>query len=142
MSKSLLTSLALLFGAICGLYLGLTINRPINKPCFLVQYDELDEIRDTSYYTGKDRSDIRFAPTNIKRGVIPNAEIAASIAYDYVKAVYGENDAIREQPYQVQLLNGQIWSVSGFLPQETLGGTFHIAIEKFTGKIWYIYHEK
>lgn len=112
-----------------------------------IKYVEGINLRDTSFYTGKDVSQYRFNPLKlIKKGVIPNANAAAKIAYDYVTFVYGEKCAKEEQPYNVQLINDQIWVIQGSLPQTppllTSGGVFYLTIEKYTGKIWSIRHEK
>ena len=139
---SLKILISIFIGITCGLFLGLILNKPTNQPCPKVRFTEIAGIQDSSLHIGNDASTTNLFPTIIiKEGLIPNAELAAKIAYEYVKAIYGENSA-QDQPYQIQLLNGQIWRVKGTLPPNMEGGTFQIALEKYTGKIIWIYHGK
>lgn len=108
----------------------------------IVKYQEIEEKKDTSFYIGKSLEGSPYSPLRYENGVIPNASSAAIIAYDYVNALYGEKSAIEEQPYQIQLINDQIWLVDGYLPINKLGGSFSMAIEKNTGSIIYILHNK
>ena len=87
-------------------------------------------------YDQKNRPHDRF-----NEGVIPDASTAAKIAFQYVSAVY-KDCAVNEQPYQIKLVNKQILIVEGSHPINVLGGTFYICIEKYTGKIWAMYHDK
>lgn len=104
-----------------------------------IQYVTLPELNDTSFRpTGM----TRFSPIYIEDGIIPTPQVAVQIAYDYVAAVYGKDCAEREQPYEVQLLNKQVWCIHGSLPLYTLGGAFYISIEKNTGRVLTIVHEK
>jgi hypothetical protein len=114
----------------------------INKKPSGIKFDEVEVINDTAYYTGKDLSECRFPPTSFKNGVIPDAATAAQIAFQYVSAVFDKDCAIREQPYHIRLMNNQIWIIRGYLSPNAFGGTFEIGIEKYTGKIWYMFHDK
>ena len=127
-----------------GFYIGEWYDITCNRNTSNIRFEELEEIADTAYYTGKDISvsHYYFSPTQFERGVIPDAATAAKIAYLYVAAVYGENHSIHEQPYQIRLINKQIWTIEGYLSPYALGGTFYICIEKYTGKIWAISHGK
>lgn len=107
-----------------------------------VKFQEIEASNDTSYYTGADISNCPYLPQRYEKGIIPDASSAAKIAYNYVTFVFGEECAKTEQPYQIQLVNGQIWFIDGYLPENYCGGTFSIAIEKYTGKIWCISHGK
>ena len=109
-----------------------------------IKFEELEEVADTAYYTGKDVSisHVFLSPTQFEEGVIPDAETAAKVAYLYVAAVYGESHSVHEQPYQIRLINKQIWTIEGYLSPNALGGTFYICIEKYTGKIWAMSHGK
>jgi hypothetical protein len=109
-----------------------------------IKFEELEEVADTAYYTGKDVSASHsfLSPTQFEEGVIPDAATAAKIAYLYVAAVYGEDHSVHEQPYQIRLINKQIWTIEGYLSPYALGGTFYICIEKYTGKIWAMNHGK
>ncbi len=107
----------------------------------IVKYQEFEEKKDTSYM-GKILESSPYSPLRYEDGVIPNASSAAIIAYDYVTVLYGEKTAREEQPYQIQLINDYIWQVDGYLPINKLGGTFSMAIEKRTGRVCYILHNK
>ena len=134
--------LCLAIGIVCGIVIGRRMEPCRSDNHANVRYEELVGLRDTSYYTDNNSEEYRYSPKRVGRGVIPNAETAAIIAYDYVNAVYGESFAKGEQPYKVQLINEEAWVVDGQLPPNYDGGTFHLAMERYTGKIWYIYHEK
>lgn len=108
----------------------------------IVQYNELDAEIDTSFFADKELYRSPFSPERYEKGVIPNAMSAATIACNYITAVYGEDCAWKEQPYQIRLINDQIWQINGCLPMNRIGGTFSIAIDKYTGRILYITHEK
>lgn len=144
MKKSINFILFSVIGCLFGIllshiyYTRITTNTVDNKIRYIVDM----ELNDTSFYTGKNVSEYRFSPMKQVNGIIPDAETAAQIAFDYVSKVYGNNYAVKEQPYHVQLLNNQIWSVNGNLPRNMDGGVFHITMEKYTGKVWSIYHDK
>ncbi len=139
-----------LFGAsyiLClalGFYIGEWYDIARNRNAANIRFEELEEVVDTAYYTGKDISGTRsfLSPTQFEEGVIPDAATAAKIAYLYVAAVYGESHSVHEQPYQIRLINKQIWIIKGHLSPYALGGTFYICIEKYTGKIWAMNHGK
>ena len=108
----------------------------------VVRFNELPELSDTSYFTGKNVNEYVYTPLALEKGIIPDAEIAAKIAFDYVLAVYGEKIARLEQPYNIELINNQVWRITGTMPPNALGGVFTLTIEKQTGKIWSICHTK
>ena len=139
-----------LFGVSCivclalGFYVGEWYDITYNRNIANIGFEELEEVADTAYYTGKDISVSHsfLSPTQFEEGVIPDAATAARIAYLYVAAVYGESHSVHEQPYQIRLVNKQIWKVNGYLSPYSLGGTFYICIEKYTGRIWAMSHGK
>ena len=103
-----------------------------------IRYYEKAKLTDSSYNT----RNFYFTPQKYKEGVIPNAAAAAQIAYDYLKIIDGEAFAKREQPFTIQLINNNIWHICGYLPPNALGGTVHITIEKSTGKLLEVRHDK
>lgn len=133
---------ALFVVAIISFYIGRSKGNTKIIDKVSVQYQELEESTDTSYYTDKDVSKLYYRPHRYENGVIPDAYTASRIAYDYVTAVWGERIAKEEQPYQVQLINNQIWKINGSFPENKAGCPFSITIERYTGKIWIIVHLK
>lgn len=143
MSKSIIICLSsFLVGIAFGIFIGCFISKSEEYPNQLVEYEELPYLNDTLFHTSKKQDNSRFSPFRIEKGVIPNASAAAKIAYDYIFAIYGEYEAIKEQPYHIRLINGQTWEVNGYLSPNAVGGVFNIALDKRTGKILYISHEK
>lgn len=142
--KLLLFSISYIVCLALGFYIGEWYDLTINRNTANISFKELEERADTAYYTGKDISVSHsyFSPTQFEEGVIPDAATAAKIAYLYVAAVYGESHSVYEQPYQIRLINKQIWTIEGYLSPYSLGGTFYICIEKYTGKIWAMSHGK
>ena len=127
-----------------GFYIGEWYDITYNRNSANIRFEELEEVADTAYYNGKDISVSHgfLSPTQFEEGVIPDAATAAKIAYLYVATVYGESHSVHEQPYQIRLINKQIWTIEGYLSPYALGGTFYICIEKNTGKILAMYHDK
>ncbi len=128
--------------AIISFYAGWITEKSNVENKHIVHYQEMGVILDSSYCMGRDLSDCPFPPHRYEKGIIPDASTAAQITYDYIVATYGEKCAKTEQPYQIKLINNKIWEIKGCIPMNELGGTFSIAIDRFTGKIYYILHEK
>lgn len=140
--KRLLYGITFIACIVLSFYMGKWNEASTNRKPSGIKFDEVEVINDTAYYTGKDLSECRFPPTSFKNGVIPDAATAAQIAFQYVSAVFDKDCAIREQPYHIRLMNNQIWIIRGYLSPNAFGGTFEIGIEKYTGKIWYMFHDK
>lgn len=140
-NKKIIIGILLFVCVVFSYYLGKWNGASICRNVSNIQFVEVEEIDDTTYYTGKDVSHYMYSPTRFNEGVIPDASTAAKIAFQYVSAVY-KDCAVNEQPYQIKLVNKQIWIVEGSHPINVLGGTFYICIEKYTGKIWAMYHDK
>jgi hypothetical protein len=140
--KKVLLSLLFIVCVVLSFYIGKYNQISIYRNASNIRFEELEEVNDTAFYTGKDVSQNFLSPTKFEEGVIPDAATAAKIAYQYVAVVYGERCSIDEQPYQIKLINKQIWTVKGYLSPYALGGTFYICIEKYTGKIWAMSHGK
>lgn len=107
-----------------------------------VRYNELPNMIEPKLWVGINTDNSIFSPLKHDKGMIPNAEIAAKLAYIYVSAVFGEERAKREQPYYVYTINENFWEVEGYLPKNHEGGVFHIILEKQTGRIISIGHGK
>ena len=140
--KKVLLSLLFIVCVVLSFYIGKYNQISIYRNASNIRFEELEEVNDTAFYTGKDVSQNFLSPTKFEEGVIPDAATAAKIAYQYVAVVYGERCSIDEQPYQIKLINKQIWTVKGYLSPYALGGTFYICIEKYAGKIWAMSHGK
>lgn len=74
--------------------------------------------------------------------VISNDSLAVEMAKLVLFPIYGKNTIERERPYRVTLVNNEYWYITGSLPENALGGTFFISINKQDGKIISIGHEK
>ncbi len=131
-----------IISAFFSYFLGISAGKKTNKES-AVLFNDVVVLEDTSYYTGKDVCEYAYSPIRVvNTGIIPDAKTASKIAYEYISVVYGKRIAEEEQPYNIQLINNQIWRISGSISQNKLGGVFSITIEKQTGKIWSICHTK
>ena len=82
-------------------------------------------------------------PEEVKEhGVIPDAETAAKVASILIPVIYGADCFKKESPMQIKSVNNEIWSVKGTLPQNALGGTFCILLDKKTGGMIMVSHGK
>ena len=76
-------------------------------------------------------------------GIIPNDTMAYKISSIIVASIYGYELVEKEKPAHIRLINDSIWCVSGSLPKGyDVGGTYSILIEKYSGKILRVTHEK
>lgn len=95
---------------------------------------EEDEWRDAYHLTTAVRSD---KPTG---GFVPDAETAQRIAEAVAGALYGQEEARREQPYRARL-RGNIWTVLGtHNPPLALGGNAILQISKIDGRVLFAHH--
>ena len=74
-----------------------------------------------------------------KAGFVPDKVTAIKIAVAVWIPIYGEKEIEDQKPYEAVLKDG-IWYVSGFLPEDFLGGTAEAEIVKENGKIIRISH--
>jgi hypothetical protein len=65
---------------------------------------------------------------------IPDENTAIRIAEKKLSIIYGEQQINSEHPFHAHLKNG-IWTVSGSLPANMLGGVATIRLDKQTGKV-------
>ena len=75
-----------------------------------------------------------------KKGVIPNPESAAKIAYIYLSQIYGKETITEEFPFIISV-TGQYWIITGTLHSQK-GGVAHIILKKDNGQVIDIFHEK
>ena len=97
-----------------------------------------DEIDSSIYVDGVDPHGVYNKPN----GVIPNDSLAVEMAKIVLFPIYGKDNIERQRPYQVTLINNELWSINGSLPKNALGGTFGIVINKSDGQVKLIFHEK
>jgi hypothetical protein len=78
---------------------------------------------------------------DIDEGIVPNAKTAAAIADAVLNPLLGD-DIDKEKPFDVVLENGNVWHISGTLPNNSFGGVAEIWIQKSDGKVLCLYHSK
>lgn len=100
-----------------------------------VIYEEIDH---SIYASGVDP----YGVYNKLNGVIPNDSLAVEFAKVVLFPIFGRKNIERQRPYQVKLINNELWSIRGSLSKNAEGGTFCIVINKQDGKVKMIYHEK
>ena len=109
-------------------------------------YNFLGEKVDTTYHRAIPSDGIythHLIPDEVKEhGVIPDAETAAKMASILIPVIYDDDCLRKESPFQIELINNEIWSISGTLPQNALGGTFCILLDKKTGGMIMVSHGK
>ena len=76
-----------------------------------------------------------------KDGFVPNQQTAVRIAEAVLIPIYGKNEVERERPYTAIINNG-VWTVTGTLSSELLGGVATIEIAKESGCILRVTHGK
>jgi hypothetical protein len=76
-----------------------------------------------------------------KNGYVPDDTTAIKIALAVLEPIYGRNLIENEKPFKATL-NGETWSVTGTLKPGHLGGTAIVELNKQTGCIVRVIHEK
>ena len=76
----ILLFVCVVFSYYLGKWNGASICRNVSN----IQFVEVEEIDDTTYYTGKDVSHYMYSPTRFNEGVIPDASTAAKIAFQWI----------------------------------------------------------
>jgi hypothetical protein len=74
-----------------------------------------------------------------KDGYVPDAETAVAIAVAVWDPIYGKDQIAQEKPYKASLAKG-IWTVTGSLPENTVGGVAEADISKDDGRILRVSH--
>lgn len=75
-------------------------------------------------------------------GIIKNDSMAYDLSSLIISSIYGEECFRSESPAHIRLINDSVWCVSGSLPKGDVGGTYSILIDKFSGRILRVGHEK
>ncbi len=76
-----------------------------------------------------------------KNGFIPDAKTATRVAEAVLSAIYGEEQVNSERPFTANL-KGDVWSVTGSLPEGSEGGVAEVKLSKRTGQILSVSHGK
>ena len=73
---------------IISYYLGASKNKDANNE-LNIRFNYVVELEDTYYYTGKYVNDYVYSPIKVvDTGMIPDAETASRITYEYIYIVY------------------------------------------------------
>ena len=83
-----------------------------------------------------------YPPSLNESGIIKNDSMAYNLSSLIISSIYGEECLRRESPAHICLINDSVWCVSGSLPKGNEGGTYSILIDKFSGRILRVGHEK
>jgi hypothetical protein len=75
-----------------------------------------------------------------KDGFVPNEQTAVTIAEAVLIPIYGEKAVRSERPFKAALANG-VWTVTGTLPPNFLGGSAIVRLAKSDGRILFVIHE-
>lgn len=79
-----------------------------------------------------------FKPTE---GYVPNAETAIAIAVAVWNPIYGKRTIEQEKPFHATLSEG-VWTVSGSVHEDEIGGAAEAKISKDDGRILRVIHWK
>jgi hypothetical protein len=74
-------------------------------------------------------------------GYVPDAETAIRIAEAVWLPIYGKKQIESERPFVAEL-SGDVWTVTGSLPDGWVGGTAEIDLRKSDGTILRVIHGK
>ena len=76
-----------------------------------------------------------------KAGFVPDRDTAIAVAEAVLTPIYGRDKVQAERPYNAKL-DGEVWTVTGSLPQGHVGGTAIVRISKTDAKILFLIHGK
>ena len=74
-----------------------------------------------------------------KAGLVPDEQTAIRIAVAIWEPIYGKESISRERPYRAVLSNG-IWTVTGSLPQNMVGGVAVAEISQADARVLRVSH--
>lgn len=94
---------------------------------------------------------IEYAKTELKSAIIKNeilpdrvisdSQTAVDVAESILFKIYGEENIIKQRPYDVNFTDGY-YIINGTFPKPTIGGTFLIIINSQDGKVIKLTHGK
>jgi hypothetical protein len=76
-----------------------------------------------------------------KDGFVPDEKTAVRVAEAVLSPIYGEEKILSERPFSAKL-KGDVWTVTGSLPEGMAGGVAEVKISKRTGEILGVTHGK
>jgi len=79
-----------------------------------------------------------FVPKN---GFVPDEQTAIAIAEAVLAPIYGKQVIEKQKPFNASL-SADVWTVTGSLAREELGGVFLIQISRRTAKVIRVSHSK
>ena len=83
-----------------------------------------------------------YPPSLNESGIIKNDSMAYNLSSLIISSIYGEECFRSESPAHICLINDSVWCVSGSLPKGDVGGTYSILIDKYSGRILRVWHER
>ena len=83
-----------------------------------------------------------YPPSINESGIIKNDSMAYNLSSLIISSIYGEECLRSESPAHIRLINDSVWCVSGSLPKGDVGGTYSILIDKYSGRILRVWHER
>lgn len=96
-------------------------------------------------------NEIEYAKTELKSAIIKNeilpdrvisdSQTAVDVAESILFKIYGEENIIKQRPYDVNFTDGY-YIINGTFPKPTIGGTFLIIINSQDGKVIKLTHGK
>jgi len=113
---------ALMFGIIFFCTRKARIRPAIKQHTIICKYMGM-EFEETNNFA----PDFGYIPSlyNIKHHIVETPEIAANIGITILSSVYGRRMSELQKPYNVSLINGEVWEVKGSLPYKD----FYILIQ-------------
>lgn len=84
---------------------------------------------------------VAAGPYTPKNGFVPDKATAVRVAEAILVPIYGEKQVESERPFYAEL-SGNIWTVTGHLPQGWTGGVAEVRISKMTCRVISVSHGK
>lgn len=73
------------------------------------------------------------------RGFVPDSATAVAVAEAILVPIYGRGNIEHERPFHATLRNG-VWTVSGSLPKQMLGGVAEVELSQRDARILHVIH--
>ena len=107
-----------------------------NSVSFIYDGEKRIENNDMNVMSGN------YPPSINESGIIKNDSMAYNLSSLIISSIYGEECFRSESPAHIRLINDSVWCVSGSLPKGDVGGTYSILIDKYSGRILRVWHER
>lgn len=75
-------------------------------------------------------------------GFIPNAKVAYEVSMPYLYSIYGYSNIVDKKPYNIVLLNKNLWMITGKKNIMSKGGLVKIILRKKDGRVMLITRSK